>query len=1000
MRASNSNGSDELSIQVTIVQPPSPPGAPDITEVGGDFVHLQWSKPKDDGGSRILGYWVEKREKGMQAWQRINQVAAHATQLNAPHLIEKREYEFRVFALNRAGMSEPSGSSRSIQVRDPAAVPPPHFVQPLRDVHTIQGKSAQLTCTVTGVENVAWFKGVRELHEHSSKYSFTRDGDQFNLHVHGVFGEDADEYTVRASNRAGTRSSHADLYIMSPPKLHVPPRFRDLATFGRGESCVIKIPFTGFPRPRMRWSKEGEEIEAGAHFELEVKERHALIVIKDASRLDDGPYRLYAENELGSDSAVIEIRISDRPDSPRLPLIEVVGDTYVNLSWQTPNWDGGSAITNYVIEKRTPGMDTWIRCASTRYLLHQVTGLNPQREYEFRVFAENIYGRSDPSDVSSLVSTKASDEAAASRGGGGEWSRLRAKTFSQTAPFDYDNLVSDSNRSLPVDIKVHSGAFEQQYELLEPLGHGPFGVVHRCKDRRTGQNFAVKFIPFANPAERSAIRHEIDLMNQLHHPGLLRIHDAFEQPDEMALVFELLGGPEILERAADDSYSMNEKLVADYIRQVSEALRHMHERNIVHLDLKPESIMFSRKQGGKAKIVDFGLACKLDPNQLVKISTGCAEFAAPEVLQQESVGFYTDMWALGVLAYTLLSGQSPFYDLEDSQMSLRIRSAQYDFTSSIFSGISDAAKNFISQLLVARKDKRMTVHDALSHEWLRLDASLSDRPISNSLYVGARDRMRNRYADSWWNATLSVGHLANYGALRLLRHSLHETMVDRRELAPRFVIRPVSTFVYEGQAAKFFCRVLSPAAPATASWHRDSAELKQSVKYMRRYAENEYTFVINRTRLQDRGEYIIRAENHYGYREEPVFLNVQPRPTQTSTTSLPEPRRSRREARPALWTDEPDSAPSFTFMLRPRLIQVGNGVKLLGCFKAKPAPEVQWFRNGNLLSKTDYTQTSKDGVVILEITSCSLEDAGKYTCRIANSLGECESTCVIIVDRK
>lgn len=53
------------------------------------------------------------------------------------------------------------------------------------------------------------------------------------------------------------------------------------------------------------------------------------------------------------------------------------------------------------------------------------------------------------------------------------------------------------------------------------------------------------------------------------------------------------------------------------------------------------------------------------------------------------------------------------------------------------------------------------------------------------------------------------------------------------------------------------------------SWSRDSAELKQSVKYMKRYAGNEYTFVINRTKTQDRGEYIIRAENHYGWREEP-----------------------------------------------------------------------------------------------------------------------------------
>jgi hypothetical protein len=88
------------------------------------------------------------------------------------------------------------------------------------------------------------------------------------------------------------------------------------------------------------------------------------------------------------------------------------------------------------------------------------------------------------------------------------------------------------------------------------------------------------------------------------------------------------------------------------------------------------------------------------------------------------------------------------------------------------------------------------------------------------------------------------------------------------------VIRPQSTFAYEGQSAKFSCRVIA-CAPATVTWYHNNSELRQSVKYMKRYVVDDYTFVINRVKLDDRGEYIIRAENHYGSREEPVFLNVQ-----------------------------------------------------------------------------------------------------------------------------
>lgn len=97
---------------------------------------------------------------------------------------------------------------------------------------------------------------------------------------------------------------------------------------------------------------------------------------------------------------------------------------------------------------------------------------------------------------------------------------------------------------------------------------------------------------------------------------------------------------------------------------------------------------------------------------------------------------------------------------------------------------------------------------------------------------------------------------------------------DRRQAAPRFVIRPQSAFAYEGQSVKFYCRVIAIAAP-TITWFHNNQELKQSVKFMKRYANDDYTFVINRVKLDDRGEYIIRAENHYGFREEVVFLNVQ-----------------------------------------------------------------------------------------------------------------------------
>ena len=85
--------------------------------MGGDFVNLQWEKPESDGGSRVKGYWVEKREVGSNLWQYVNQFIQAATQINITNLIEGRQYEFRVFAENEAGVGEPSSNSSSVIVK-------------------------------------------------------------------------------------------------------------------------------------------------------------------------------------------------------------------------------------------------------------------------------------------------------------------------------------------------------------------------------------------------------------------------------------------------------------------------------------------------------------------------------------------------------------------------------------------------------------------------------------------------------------------------------------------------------------------------------------------------------------------------------------------------------------------------------------------------------------------------------------------------------------------
>ena len=95
------------------------PGIPDIQEVGGDFVSLTWEKPSSDGGGRIMGYIIEKKDANYDSWSRVNQVPSPATIFNVANLIEDREYEFRVIAVNEAGESKAASTVRKVKVKDP-----------------------------------------------------------------------------------------------------------------------------------------------------------------------------------------------------------------------------------------------------------------------------------------------------------------------------------------------------------------------------------------------------------------------------------------------------------------------------------------------------------------------------------------------------------------------------------------------------------------------------------------------------------------------------------------------------------------------------------------------------------------------------------------------------------------------------------------------------------------------------------------------------------------
>jgi len=179
-----------------------------------------------------------------------------------------------------------------------------------------------------------------------------------------------------------------------------------------------------------------------------------------------------------------------------------------------------------------------------------------------------------------------------------------------------------------------------------------------------------------------------------------------------------INGGELFERVIDDDFELTEKVCTIFMRQICEGVQYMHEKFIMHLDMKPENILCVTRTGNRIKLIDFGLARRFDPNKTLQVMFGTPDFAAPEVLSYERVTPAADMWSVGVICYVLLSGLSPFMGNSDLETMTNVTKAIYDFDDEAFDPISNEAKDFISKLLVKDPTKRLKPNECLNHKWL------------------------------------------------------------------------------------------------------------------------------------------------------------------------------------------------------------------------------------------------------------------------------------------
>ncbi|XP_052316309.1 myosin-binding protein C, slow-type isoform X7 [Oncorhynchus keta] len=395
----NEAGEAGASVKVKVVDIPDPPEVPLVTEVGGDWCSMTWEPPIYDGGSPILGYFIERKKKQSSRWMRLNFDLNKETTFEPKKMIEGVPYEVRVFAVNAIGVSKPSEPSKAFVPLAVTSEPTMLVVDDVTDTTVTMKWRPPDTIGAAGLDGYLveyciegtddWRVTNKELTE-KTKYTIT-----------GLPPEAKILVRVRAINAAGASTprtlQHSILVkeVIEPPKIRIPRHLKQTYTRKVGEAVNLVIPFMGKPRPKVSWLKEGQTVDP-TQVTIRNTDCDSIIFIRKAERKHSGMYDMKVEVENHVDTAIVDIQIVDLPGPPQCVKIDEVWGGNVALDWTPPKDNGNAAITGYTIQKADKKTMEWYTCIEHYHrTCITITELVVGNEYYFRIYSENMVGLSE-----------------------------------------------------------------------------------------------------------------------------------------------------------------------------------------------------------------------------------------------------------------------------------------------------------------------------------------------------------------------------------------------------------------------------------------------------------------------------------------------------------------------------------------------------------------------------------------------------------------------------
>ncbi|XP_054875781.1 obscurin [Poeciliopsis prolifica] len=727
---------------------------------------------------------------------------------------------------------------------------PPVFESLLCDCSTQIGQTIKLTCRVLGFPKpvVSWIKDGLPLEDDPRHIVSADRSGTCSLVLDCLTAEDSGQYMCYATSSMGSAGTLAKVVVQAPPRF---VSRLESACLIDGEEIQFSCSTLTTPLPRIRWLKDGKELTDSNKYSIVNDARSGILslTVIGATEADIGQYECELWNELGCVKckaglcpAFVPLADSESDQSQDLPVKEAHSEAWSTAfvkKWLQTDFSpssiaktqfppGSSEHTRYstVVDIHPSAVQQpscYVEEEEEIYIseaLHEITDAPPS----VQVPAEDLCVEpGQPATFMAIITGRPTpkvqwykDQEPLAANENVKIVQYGARcSLTILCPEGEDSGIytcfthNDSGQaSCEAQLTVEEGPLAPQerevelgkrrrlfsvYDVHEEIGRGTFGVVKRVIHRRTGEVFSAKFLPLRSSSRTRAFQ-ERDLLSRLAHPRVACLLDFFCTRRTLVLITEICCSHGLLDHLLMRG-SVSEKEVKFYVQQILEGVCHIHNMNIMHLDIKPENILMVYPPKDEIKICDFGFCQEIDTSRHQYSMLGTPEFVAPEIVHQEPVTVATDIWAVGVITFLCLVCRCPFVGETDRATLLRVGEATLNWDAPDIVCRSPEARNFLHAVLQPDPETRPSAFECLSHEWLQDGNAGEDTDEINtrSLKVFISKR-------KWQRSLTSIGSVLTLRPIpELLDAPLRETSVAM----PREPQEHSSTSLSSGSSSEY-----------------------------------------------------------------------------------------------------------------------------------------------------------------------------------------------------